>query len=160
LIGLSNGHADRLNRFEAFVRDDTQQRAEVARYTYDMTPATFEGEACSLTEIANMVTTVRDDLRQDVSAAEIWGAAVRALWRHRQIRRATQILPPLSMRLLSHIRVRRWLMKSRTLQRERTPLPRRQALQRAPRCSPKRPSLRIANGLAASKLMFSLRSNA
>jgi hypothetical protein len=79
--------ADRLNRFEAFVRDHSQQRAEAARSTYDMALATFEGEACSLTEIANMVTTVRDDLRQDVLAAEIRGAAMRALGRHRRIRR-------------------------------------------------------------------------
>jgi hypothetical protein len=78
---------DRLNRFEAFVRDDSQRRAEAARVTYDRALATFKGEAVSLTEIANIVVTVRDELRQEALAMEIRGAILRALWRHRQIRR-------------------------------------------------------------------------
>ncbi len=79
--------AERLNRFEAFVRDDSQQRAEVARAAYDAALATFGGEALSLAELANIVATVRDELRQDALAEEIRGASLRALWRHRQIRR-------------------------------------------------------------------------
>ena len=49
--------------------------------------ATFEGEAISLTELASIVATTRDELRQDALAVEIRGAALRALWCHRQIRR-------------------------------------------------------------------------
>lgn len=79
--------ADRLNRFEAFVRDDSQQRAEAARVAYDRALATFKGEAISLAEMASIVATVRDELRQDGLALEIRGATLRALWRHRQIRR-------------------------------------------------------------------------
>ncbi|MDF5996624.1 AAA family ATPase [Pseudomonas aeruginosa] len=79
--------ADRLNRFEAFVRDDSQQRADAARVAYDRALATFKGEAVSLAELANIVATVRDELRQDALAMEIRGATLRALWRHRQIRR-------------------------------------------------------------------------
>lgn len=79
--------ADRLNRFEAFVRDDSQQRAEAARARYDMALATFESEAISLAELGNIVATVRDELRQDALAVEIRNAALRALWRDRQIRR-------------------------------------------------------------------------
>lgn len=79
--------ADRLNRFEAFVRDDSQQRAEAARVAYDRALATFKGEAVSLAELANIVATVRDVLRQDAVAMEIRGATLRALWRHRQITR-------------------------------------------------------------------------
>ena len=79
--------ADRLNRFEAFVRDDSQQRAEAARLAYDRALATFKGEAISLAELASIVATVRDELRQDALAMEIRGATLRALWRHRQIRR-------------------------------------------------------------------------
>jgi energy-coupling factor transporter ATP-binding protein EcfA2 len=79
--------ADRLNRFEAFVRDDSQQRAEAARAAYDEALATFEGAAFSLTELANIVATVRDELRQDTLALEVRDAVLRALWRHRQIRR-------------------------------------------------------------------------
>lgn len=79
--------ADRLNRFEAFVRDDSQQRAEAARAAYDTALATFEGGAVSLAELTNIVATFRDELRQDELAVEIRGAALRVLWRHRQIRR-------------------------------------------------------------------------
>ncbi|WP_368644023.1 AAA family ATPase [Castellaniella ginsengisoli] len=78
---------DRLNRFEAFVRDDSQQRADAARVAYDRALAMFKGEAVSLAELANIVATVRDELRQDALAQEIRGATLRALWHHRQIRR-------------------------------------------------------------------------
>ena len=79
--------ADRLNRFEAFVRDDSQQRAEAARLAYDRALATFKGEAISLAELASIVATVRDELRQDGLAREIRRAVLLALWRHRQIMR-------------------------------------------------------------------------
>ena len=79
--------ADRLNRFEAFVRDDSQQRAEVARAAYDTAFATFDSGSLSMAELSNIVATVRDELRQDASAVEIRSAALRALWRHRQIKR-------------------------------------------------------------------------
>lgn len=78
---------DRFNRFESFVRDDSQQRAEAARVAYDRALATFKGEAVSLAELASIVATIRDELRQDALAMEIRGATLRALWRHRQIRR-------------------------------------------------------------------------
>lgn len=69
------------------MRDDSQQRAEAARVAYDRALATFKGEAISLAELANIVATVRDELRQDALALEIRSATLRALWRHRQIRR-------------------------------------------------------------------------
>lgn len=69
------------------MRDDSQQRADAARVAYDRALATFKGEAVSLAELANIVATVRDELRQDALAMEIRGATLRALWRHRQIRR-------------------------------------------------------------------------
>lgn len=84
---LTAAAADRLNRFEAFVRDDSQQRAEAARAAYDTALTAFGGEAISLAELANIVSTVRDELRQDALAVEIRSAALRALWRHRQITR-------------------------------------------------------------------------
>ena len=79
--------ADRLNRFEAFVRDDSQRRAETARDAYATAVATFQGDAFSLHELKSILATVRDELRQDALAAEIRKAALRALWRHRHIRR-------------------------------------------------------------------------
>ena len=80
--------AGRLNRFESFVRDHSQQRAEAARAAYDTALAAFDHEALSLSELANIVVTVRDELRHDGLAKEIRDAATRALWRHRQIRRS------------------------------------------------------------------------
>lgn len=79
--------ADRLNRFETFVREDSQQRAEAARLAYERALATFKGEAISLDELKNIMATVRDELRQDALAMEIRRATLQALWRHRQIRR-------------------------------------------------------------------------
>lgn len=79
--------AARLSRFEAFVRDDSQKRAEAARSVYDAAVATFKGETVSLAELANIVALVRDDLRQDALAAEIRSSVLSALWRHRQIER-------------------------------------------------------------------------
>lgn len=79
--------ADRLKRFEAFVCNDSQQRAKAARIAYESALAAFAGEAMSLSELTGIVATVRDELRQDALALEIRGAAVRALWRHRQIGR-------------------------------------------------------------------------
>jgi len=79
--------ADRLNRFEAFVRDDSQQRAEAARVAYDEALTAFEDAGLSLTELANIMATVRDELRQDALALDIRNVVLRALWRHRQIRR-------------------------------------------------------------------------
>ncbi len=79
--------ADRLNRFEAFVRDDSQQRAEAVSAVYDRALASFKGETTSLAELADIVATVRDELRQDDLAMEIRSAVLRGMWRHRQIRR-------------------------------------------------------------------------
>ena len=79
--------ADRLNRFEAFVHDDSQQRAEAARAAYDEALTAFEDAGFSLTELANIVATIRDELRQDALALDVRNAVLRALWRHRQIRR-------------------------------------------------------------------------
>lgn len=79
--------AERLNRFETFVRNDSQQRAEIARAAYETALAKFAGEAVSLAELASIVATIRDELRQDALAAELKDAAIRCLWRHRQIKR-------------------------------------------------------------------------
>ncbi|MDO4231265.1 MAG: AAA family ATPase [Lautropia sp.] len=79
--------ADRVKRFEAFVRDDSQKRAEAALVAYDRALAAFNGYAVSLTELTNIVATLRDELRQDALALEVKDAILRALWRHRQIRR-------------------------------------------------------------------------
>ena len=84
---LSPQASDRLNRFEAFVRDDSQQRADAARAAYDTAVATFAQGGLTLAELAAIVATIRDDLRQDALATEVKRASLHALWRHRQISR-------------------------------------------------------------------------
>ena len=59
---LSPQAADRLNRFEAFVRDDSQQRADAARAAYETAIAAFAQSGLTLAELANVVATIRDDL--------------------------------------------------------------------------------------------------
>lgn len=70
--------ADRLNRFEAFVRDDSQQRAEAARAAYDEALTAFEVRAFT-NRTANIVATVRDELRQDALALDVGNAVLRAM---------------------------------------------------------------------------------
>ena len=84
---LSPQASDRLNRFEAFVRDDSQQRADAARAAYDTAAAAFAESCLTLAELAAIVATIRDDLRQDALATEVRRASLHALWRHRQIGR-------------------------------------------------------------------------
>jgi len=79
--------ATRLDRFEAFVRNDSQRRAEIARAAYDTALATFTQNTLSRAAFSDMVTTIRDELQQDTLAEEIRSAVLCALWRHRQIRR-------------------------------------------------------------------------
>lgn len=79
--------AARLHRFESFVRADSQQRAESARTEYERALAAFKEDAISLAELADIVSTVRNELCQEPLAEELRGATVRALWRHRRIRR-------------------------------------------------------------------------
>lgn len=84
---LSPQAEERLNRFEAFVRDDSQQRADAARVAYDAAIAAFAETDLTLAELAIVVATIRDDLRQDALATEVRRAALTAMWRHRQITR-------------------------------------------------------------------------
>ena len=85
--GLAPEAADRLNRFEAFVRDDSQQRAEAARAAYEEALAAFRGVAISASEARIIVATIRDELRQDAVANDLRGRLIEARWRHRWIGR-------------------------------------------------------------------------
>jgi hypothetical protein len=84
---LSRQAADRLNRFEAFVRDDSQRRADAARAAYDVAIAGFAESGLNLAELIAIVATIRDDLRQDALATQVRRATIQAMWRHRQITR-------------------------------------------------------------------------
>lgn len=83
---LSPRAADRLNRFDAFVRDDSQQRADASRAAYDEAFSAFAQSSLTIAELVTIVVTIRDDLRQEALATEVRRAGLHALWRHRQIR--------------------------------------------------------------------------
>ena len=76
-----------MNRFEAFMREDSQLRAETARSAYNASLVAFNSAAFTLAELDSIIATIRDELRQDSLSAEIRNAALRAMWRHRQIMR-------------------------------------------------------------------------
>lgn len=79
--------ADRLNRFEAFVRDDSQQRAEAARVAHEEAWAAFRGAAIPASDARAIVATIRDELRQDAVANDLRRRLIEARWRHRWIAR-------------------------------------------------------------------------
>lgn len=84
---LSPQAEERLNRFEAFVRDDSKKRADTARVAYDDAIGAFAEAGLTLAELAVIVATIRDDLRQNALATEVRRAALQAMRRHRQITR-------------------------------------------------------------------------
>lgn len=79
--------ASRLNRFEAFVRDDSQRRAEAARAAHEEALAAFRQIVISSSDARTIITTVRDELRQDAVATSLRCHLTEARWRHRWIAR-------------------------------------------------------------------------
>ncbi|WP_454281093.1 AAA family ATPase [Sphingomonas sp. Marseille-Q8236] len=85
--GLAPEAASRLNRFEAFVRDDSQQRAEAARIAHEEALVAFGRVAISTSEARIIIATVRDELGQDALAARFRRSLTEARLRHRWIMR-------------------------------------------------------------------------
>lgn len=85
--GLAPEAADRLTRFEAFVRDDSQQRAEAARVAHQEAWAAFISAVISASDARAIVATIRDELRQDAVANDLRRQLTEARWRHRWIGR-------------------------------------------------------------------------
>lgn len=79
--------SDRLRRFEHFVQDDSQQRAEVALSTYEEALEDFDGAAMSQSNAADLLVVIRDELRMDELAKALRRYVSTGKWRHRQIRR-------------------------------------------------------------------------
>lgn len=102
---LSSKAADRLNRFEAFVRDDSQQKADTARAAYTAAFLAFQQARLTSAELAEIVTIIKDDLRQDALEPEVRRAVLTAMWRHRQIIRrhtgVTGVIEPAAIALPS-----------------------------------------------------------
>ncbi|QYF86953.1 AAA family ATPase [Brevundimonas sp. PAMC22021] len=82
---LSHAASHRLKRFDEFVRDNSQLRAEQARQRLTAAMEKFQGAGLSIREIRNITATIRDELKQAGLASEVKKATVQAAWRHRQI---------------------------------------------------------------------------
>lgn len=79
--------AERLNRFEAFVRDDSQQRAAMARGAHDEARRRLHAAAIQHAEARAIVSTLRDDLCQVELADAVRRQLIAARLRHRLIDR-------------------------------------------------------------------------
>lgn len=87
---LSHAASHRLKRFDEFVQNDSQLRAEQARQRLTAAMERFQGAGLSIREIGNITAMIRDELKQTGLASEVRKAAVQAAWRHRQILRHLQ----------------------------------------------------------------------
>jgi len=85
---LSSSAIERLNRFEAFVQNDSQVRADESRQRFNAAVELFEAARLSFAELEAIEGSIRDDLQQAALADEVRTAVVRSVWRHRQIRRS------------------------------------------------------------------------
>lgn len=87
---LSHAASHRLKRFDEFVRDDSQLRAEQARQRLTAEMERFQGAGLSIHEIGDVTATIRDELKQAELGSEVRKATIQAAWRHRQILRHLQ----------------------------------------------------------------------
>lgn len=88
---LSHAASHRLERFEAFVRNDSHLRAEQARLRLAEALEAFEGAGLSVGDIETIAATIRDELKQPDLALEVKKAVTQAAWRHRQILRKVRL---------------------------------------------------------------------
>lgn len=84
---LSPIAADRLSRFESFIKNDSQIKAKSARLNYDQTLNDFKRKFIPMTDLSSILATIRNELHQDTLAADLRKSILRALWRHRYIAR-------------------------------------------------------------------------
>ena len=79
--------ADRLARFEAFVKDETKREEEVAEAAYRAALDVLHGADIPAAQIPVTVALIRDELNDGKLAALVRRAAVTLKWRLRAIRR-------------------------------------------------------------------------
>lgn len=95
---LSPQAANRLGRFEAFVKDESKAKEAAAKKAYDDAVIAFSGKAMTLAEIKEMVACVRDELGDETLGGKVRRAALMTLRRHRQIGRHHAAQPGISYR--------------------------------------------------------------
>jgi energy-coupling factor transporter ATP-binding protein EcfA2 len=84
---LDPSAADRMNRFEAFVKDESKRREAQAKTGYEDALKTFREAALDLAEISTMVVCLRDEVGDEALARDVRRAALLILRRHRRINR-------------------------------------------------------------------------
>lgn len=97
---LSAAAADRLRRFESFVKDESKRREDEARATYDEAIAALNQARFSLAELPQQLAAIRDDLGDPDLAAAYRRAAVLLCWRLRVVLRARSAHRPTLLPLL------------------------------------------------------------
>ena len=83
---LDEKAADRINRFEAFVKDETKRKEEQAAAAYQAALKAMV-DAESLARGIPVVSLIRDELNDDELAASVRRVAVMLRWRLRAVRR-------------------------------------------------------------------------
>ena len=84
---LNDEAADRLERFEDFVKNDTQRKERIAFEEYKTALAEITSADVTNTDIRAAVAMIRDELNDDVLAESVRRSAVSLKWRMRAIRR-------------------------------------------------------------------------
>ena len=84
---LSPEAADRMGRFENFVKDESKKKEAGAKEAYVSALTTVMGKALARAEIGGMVACIRDELGDNALAQEVRLAALTTLRRHRSIAR-------------------------------------------------------------------------
>lgn len=83
---LDEKAADRMSRFEAFVKDESKRREADAKREYDNVLSAFDGHALTRADVVALIACVRDDLQDDALALEVKRSVITGRRRHRRIR--------------------------------------------------------------------------
>lgn len=94
---LDAAAADRLSRFEAFIRDESGRRERDAKAAYDTALVQFTKARITVSELMALVILIRDEIGDAQVAEEIRNSTLPALWKWRAILRShtkADALPP------------------------------------------------------------------
>ena len=98
---LSAEAADRLRRFEAFIKDESKRKEDAARLAYEQVRDAVRQARLTIAEVAGFLATVRDDVGDAPLAEAVRRATLLLLWRLRRLLRThdqvpTPSLPPIA----------------------------------------------------------------
>lgn len=97
---LSAPAADRLRRFESFVKDESKRREDKARAAYDEAFTALKQARLCPVELPQQVAVIRDDLGDPALATAYRRAIVLLCWRLRSVLRASPAHRPILLPLL------------------------------------------------------------